>query len=49
MSVCGHMHVSADAHRSQKGALDLPELELQVVVTCPICVWEPNSSPLQEQ
>lgn len=49
MSVGGYVLVSAVTQSSQKGAEDLLELELWVVVSFPPWVLGTKASPLQEQ
>lgn len=46
VSVCIYVHMSAGAHRGQKGASDPPELELQEVVRHLTWCWEHNQGSL---
>lgn len=54
MRVCAHAYMNVhricmSVNRSQERALAPRELELQVVVNCPMKSCESNSSPPQEQ
>ena len=46
--MCGYIQ-ECSAHRVQKRALDLLELELQAVVSHIVWELEPNLGPMQEQ
>lgn len=45
----GCVHINADIHRSKMRTLDLLELELQTVLSCPECILERISCPVQQQ
>lgn len=42
-------HMCSGYFGGQKRALDLLELEVQIVVSCLMCVWRTKVGPLEEQ